>query len=209
MSLLNALRTSTTRFDEPWRHWEIEGPLSDAMVAEVAATVVPEGSRAYDGTRAADNGGGGLDAVLRCYVTPDNIEHFPALAGLIDELRSPETVALIEDMIERRVRGHNLRVEGIVDRNGFWLQPHKDIREKLMSMQLYVNVVGESEALGTDIYDAELQVVKTIPYRNNWGYMFAAGSDTWHGLERKAVRKERRSILINYVTFETGWAVPG
>jgi len=208
MSLLTALRTTTTRYDDPWRHWEIEGPLSEAMVAEVAATDVPEGERAYDGTRAADNGGGGVDAALRCYVTPDNVAEFPALSGLIDELRDIDTVDFVERMIERPLRGQHLRIEVIVDRHGFWLQPHKDIREKLMSMQLYVNLAAEAENLGTDIFNADLEVVKTIPYRNNWGYLFAAGEDTWHGLEKKFVRKERRSILINYVTFETGWTLP-
>lgn len=208
MSLLSALRSAATRYDEPWRHWEIEGPLSDSMIAEVAAAEVPEGERSHDGTRAADNGGDGLDAVLRRYITPDNVSDYPALGGLIAELRAPETIRRVEEMIERGVRGQNLRVEVIVDRNGFWLQPHKDIREKLMSLQLYVNAAGESEALGTDIYNATKEVVKTIPYRTNHGYMFAPSGDTWHGLEKKPVQRERRSVLINYVTFQTGWTLP-
>jgi len=209
MSLLHALRHATTRFDEPFRHWELTGPLSPAMVAEAGATRVADGPRAYDGTRAADNGGGGVDGALRCYVTPENVADFPALGELVEELRAPETVACVADLIERDLAGVYLRVEVIVDRYGFWLQPHKDIAEKLMSMQLYVNLHGEPENLGTDIYDAARRVVKTIPYRNNSGYMFAPGEDTWHGFERKRIARERRSLLINYVTFKTGWPLPG
>jgi len=208
MSLLNALRERTTRYDSPFRHWQIEGALTPAMVAEVGATEVPQGRRAYDGTRAGDNGGGGLDAALRCYVTPENVDRFPVLAGLVEELLAPETIAYAEQLIDRDLRGASLRVEVIVDWNGFWLQPHKDMKEKLMTMQLYVNLAGESAELGTELYDAGLERVKTIPYRNNTGYMFAAGADTWHGLEKKTVVKERRSVLINYVTFETGWKLP-
>ena len=31
--------------------------------------------------------------------------------------------------------------------------------------------------------------------------------NTWHGLERKKIKIERRSVQINYVTFETDWGV--
>lgn len=208
MSIMHALQHRATRFDVPFRHWIIEAALSPEMVAEIGATGVPEGRRAYDGTRAADHGGGGLDAALRCYVTPENIGAFPALKGLVGELLDIDTIAYVGQLIERDLREAFLRVEVIVDRNGFWLERHKDIKEKLMSMQLYVNLVGESENLGTDIYDPSGNVVKTIPYRNNTGYFFAPGSDTWHGFEKKTIEKERRSVLINYVTFETGWKLP-
>ena len=75
-------------------------------------------------------------------------------------------------------------------------------------MLIDVNPYDESESLGTDIYDSNLRVVKTIPYRDNYAYMFAPGDNTWHGLEMKEIAKERRSILVNYVTFETGWKLP-
>ena len=79
----------------------------------------------------------------------------------LEELLSRETVEVLEDMLERRMDGACLRVEVICDREGFWLAPHKDIREKLMSMLLYTNPCGESENLGTDLYDMDLQLVKT------------------------------------------------
>jgi hypothetical protein len=47
-----------------------------------------------------------------------------------------------------------------------------------------------------------------MPYRDNYGYMFAPSHDTWHGLELKEIKKERRSMLINYVTFPTCWRMP-
>jgi hypothetical protein len=111
-------------------------------------------------------------------------------------------------MLQRDLSDAYLRVEAIADVDGFWLKPHKDIKEKLMSMLVYVNIWGENEVLGTDIYDDDLNVVKTIPYRNNLGYLFAPGDNTWHGLEKKKINTVRRSILINYVTFETCWKVP-
>ena len=43
----------------------------------------------------------------------------------------------------------------------------------------------ESEELGTDFYDSNQKRVKTMPYRDNYGYFFSSGSNTWHGMEKK------------------------
>ena len=79
--------------------------------------------------------------------------------------------------------------------------------EKLMSSILFVNRFGENENLGTDFYTPDLKVAKTLPYRNNFGYIFTSEKDSWHGLEKKFIKNERRCLQLNYVTFETEWPV--
>ncbi len=208
MSLLSALQQSSQRFSWPFLHWHINRPFTAQTVREVNNAFVPDIRWEYDGTRAGDAKTCGGTVKTRCYVTTDNVDEFPATGELIDELLSRETIERIEHMLERSMDSAFLRVEMICDREGFWLEPHKDIREKLMSMLLYTNPLGEVENLGTDLYDMDLQLVKTVPYRDNFGYMFAPAHDTWHGLEKKEIRKERRSMLINYVTFPTCWKLP-
>ena len=46
-----------------------------------------------------------------------------------------------------------------------------------------------------------------MPYKNNYGYFFTSGPGTWHGMEKKEIRKERRCLQVNYVTFKTDWKV--
>lgn len=208
MSLLNALQHSSQRYSWPFLHWQIDRPFTESVVREVNHTFVPNLRMEYDGTRAGDAVTAQGTVKTRQYVTTENVDGFPATGELIEELLSQEAVEQIEGMLERKLTDAYLRVEIICDREGFWLAPHKDIREKLMSMLLYTNPCGESENLGTDLYDQHLQVVKTVPYRDNFGYMFAPADDTWHGLEKKEIRKERRSMLINYVTFPTCWKLP-
>ena len=208
MSLLHALQNTTQQHESPYRHWIVDQPLDDGMLTEVGKTRVGSGGWAYDGTRASDNGGGGINEKLRCYIEKDNVEHFPGLARLIDQLLAPDTISYFEHILRCDLVGTYLRMEVISDRQGFWLKPHKDIKEKLMSFLIYANPWNESEDLGTDIYDADLNVVKTIPYRDNIGYLFAPGDNTWHGLEKKQIVQERRSLLVNYVTFETDWKLP-
>lgn len=207
-TLLHALQNTTQRHEFPYRHWYVDSPLDEATLQEISKTPIPDCRRAYDGTRAADNGGRGLDGKLRYYIERHNVADFPAIGNLIDQLIAPETIGCFEGMLQRDLSGAYLRVEVIADRHGFWLKPHKDIQEKLMSMLFYANPYNEAECLGTDIYDSNLNVVKTVPYRHNLAYLFAPGDDTWHGLEKKEIKKERRSMLVNFVTFETDWKLP-
>ena len=74
---------------------------------------------------------------------------------------------------------------------------------------LFINTYDESEKLGTDFYDTNMNLVKTIPYKHNSGYFFASGHNTWHGLEKKEIKIERRCMQINYVTFPTSWPING
>jgi hypothetical protein len=208
MSLLSALKNTSIRHAWPFLHWQIDKPFTPAILNEINATYIPDVRREYDGTRAGDAKTADGTVKTRCYVTDENLREFPAVSHLIDELMSRQTIERLEDMLERKMGDAYLRVEVIADREGFWLEPHKDIKEKLMSMLLYSNPYGESETLGTDLYDKDLKLVKTMPYRDNHGYMFAPSHDTWHGLEKKAIARERRSMLINYVTFPTCWKLP-
>jgi hypothetical protein len=54
-----------------------------------------------------------------------------------------------------------------------------------------------------------MKLVKTVPYKHNTGYFFASGKNTWHGLEKKEIKIERRCMQINYVTFPTSWPING
>jgi hypothetical protein len=208
MSLRQALEQTTTQFRQPFLHCLIEQPLTTAMLDEVCGVTIDDVPRVYDGTRAGDMKGVAKNANTRCFITRDNEQRFPALRELVGDLLSRPTIELVEELLERKIDDCFLRMEAICDRQGFWLEPHKDIPEKRMSMLLYANPCHESANLGTDLYDGDLKLVKTMPYRHNVGYMFAPAHDTWHGLEKKEIRQERRSLLINYVTFETCWRLP-
>ena len=100
-----------------------------------------------------------------------------------------------------------VRLEVLNDTEGFWLKPHCDIPEKLISSLIYVNETGENVSLGTDLYDEDLELKHTVPFWHNFGYIFH-GPNKWHGMEEgKQIQVERRGIQLNYVTFETDWRV--
>ena len=143
------------------------------------------------------------------FETKENEKQFPNLVKFINELRSKEVYQTISKMINKDLSNSYVRVEVICDREGFWLKPHCDIKEKLMSGLIFVNKLNESENLGTDLYNEKLEKIKTVPYKDNYGYFFSSGPNTWHGMEKKDIVKERRCLQVNYVTFKTDWKVQG
>ena len=219
MELFKSLETKTKNFNDPFQHFEINEPLTEEAIKEISNAEIADPRNEnlkYDGTRALDGGDGafrsgikdgGKAKKLRCYVTKENSNQFPNLTKLIEELRSEKVYKKIGLLIGKDLNNSYVRLEVICDREGFWLKPHCDIKEKLMSSIIFINLHDESENLGTDFYDKNLKLVKTVPYKHNYGYFFTSGPDSWHGMEKKEIKKERRCIQINYVTFPTDWKV--
>ena len=219
MSFLNSIEKKSKKFESPFTHWELNEPLTEEQVNEIVNADIAnpiEHNLNYDGTRAIDGGegkfregisDGGKALKFRCFITKENANKFPNLTNFIQELQNKKTYKKISSLIGKDLSNSYVRVEVICDRKGFWLKPHCDIKEKLISCLLFVNKFNENEILGTDFYDSDLKKVKTLPYRDNYGYFFSSGPNTWHGMEKKEIVKERRCLQVNYVTFKTDWKV--
>ena len=219
MSFLSSIKNNSKKFEKPFEHWELNKPLTDGQINEIINAEIDnpiEHDLNYDGTRAIDGGegqfregitDGGKALKFRCFITKENSNNFPNLTKFINELQNKNTYENISKLIDKDLSKSFVRVEVICDRAGFWLKPHCDIKEKLMSCLLFVNKHNESEELGTDFYDINLNKVKTLPYRDNYGYFFSSGPNTWHGMEKKEIAKERRCLQVNYVSFQTDWEV--
>jgi len=221
MSFLNSIENKSKKHESPFVHWEINQPLTEGQISEIVNADIDnpaEHSLNYDGTRAIDGGegnfregisDGGKALKFRCFITKENSKEFPNLLNFIKELQNKNTYEKISSLINKDLSNSYVRVEVICDRKGFWLKPHCDIKEKLMSCLLFINKHNESEDLGTDFYDSNLKKIKTMPYRDNYGYIFSSGPNTWHGMEKKEIVKERRCLQVNYVSFQTDWKVQG
>jgi len=219
MKFLNSLKQRSKHYNSPFNHWELNEPLTKEAINEICKTEIVDLTKMnikYDGTRAIDGGkgqfregmqSGGKAIKFRCFIQKNNSKDFPHLSNLIEELRSKDTYRYISELVKKNLANSYVRIEIICDRQGFWLKPHCDIKEKLISGLIFANPFNESENLGTDLYDEKRNKVKTVPYKDNYGYFFTSGPNTWHGMEKKEIKKERRCLKINYVTFETYWRV--
>ena len=219
MTFINSIINQSKKHKFPFDHWEYNNALSEEAIEEIVKADIPDVSKhnlSYDGTRAIDGGAaefregiasGGKAIKFRCFITKQNAQSFPSLVKFIKELQSKKTYETLSKLIKKDLSKSYVRVEVICDRKGFWLKPHCDIKEKILSGLIFVNKLNESENLGTDFYNERLEKVKTVPYKNNYGYFFTSGPNTWHGMEKKEIVKERRCLQVNYVTFPTDWKV--
>ena len=168
MSFLNSIENKSKEFKKPFLHWELDQPLTAEQINEIVNADIDnpiEHNLNYDGTRAIDGGApefreglshGGKALKFRCFITKENSKEFPHLTSLIKELQSKKTQEKVSKLVGKNLSNSYVRVEVICDRQGFWLKPHCDIKEKLMSCLLFVNKTNESEDLGTDFYNNNL-----------------------------------------------------
>ena len=92
MELFKSLKTRTKSFKMPFKHYEINQPLTqDEAINEICKADIADPRKEnlnYDGTRALDGGEGNFRAgikdggkakKIRCYVTKENSKQFPHL----------------------------------------------------------------------------------------------------------------------------------
>ncbi|WP_298222101.1 2OG-Fe(II) oxygenase [Acidocella sp.] len=146
-----------------------------------------------DGTRDSYN-------ASRCFITPDLRKKFPTCQVLAEALQRPAIARLMAEVCGIAVDGGYLRMEYIQDTDGAWLEPHRDVREKLFSMVVYLFTGPDSAEWGTDVYDAERRWVGRSAGEFDSAVIFISGPDTWHGFEPRKIIGVRRLMEINYVS---------
>jgi len=193
--------------DYPFQHWEVENMLPKVLTDQILAIQIPKSQGfLYDGTRASDSKvtPGGTPP-RRMFVTKEIAERYSFFQDLVNAFLDQKVRAIVKDKFGVDTSGLYLRVEYINDYDGFFLEPHKDIIEKQFTLLLFQ---GEGpDYMGTDFYDTDLNVVKTVKFGHNRGYVFTPCENSWHGLEKKPIPDRRCSLLINYVTFKTDWPI--
>ena len=87
-----------------------------------------------------------------------------------------------------------LRVELCCDAPGMWIDPHFDIPEKALTMQIYLGEPNQSTVL---LFGDE-EISLTVPWHHNGGYIILRNYTVKHYLP-KVNRSMRHSVIINYV----------
>lgn len=191
-TLAASLRTSR-RLETPYRRWQIRGVFPESLITGILTLPIPPPAiGAGDGTRASYND-------RRTFITPALRAKFPSLDLLAEALSAPLIVDLFARTLEIETEGAFLRAEYIQDLDGMWLEPHRDIPEKLFSMVVYFFTGPDSAEWGTDIYDENRRWIGQAPGEFNAGIIFVPGPDTWHGFEKRRIIGVRRLMEINYV----------
>nr|WP_294510526.1 2OG-Fe(II) oxygenase [uncultured Rhodopila sp.] len=179
--------------DQPYRRWRLKNVLPlDTCTGIMTLPIAPPLLGKTDGTRGSYND-------KRTFFTPLLRNKFPAVQALCSALQTSDVARVLARTLNIELSGGYLRMEYMQDIDGMWLEPHRDIPEKLFSMVIYLFTGPDSAEWGTDIYDAgQRRVDRSAPDFNS-GAVFVAGPATWHGFDRRPIVGVRRLLEINYV----------
>ena len=185
---------------EPFEHYTFTDFFCDNELADINNIKLHSHSASLSGARTTNNN--------RFFVDKQNMWSNSALNRIVDFFLKDDVIDMFEEESNVKIRGNYLRIEFIEDSEKSWLEPHVDISEKLMSFLVYLNNTGESESIGTALYNTDKEYIKTVPFINNQGFYFYPSNDTWHGLESVQIKERRRAVMVNYCTFKTEFEVP-
>ena len=134
MSFLNSVLNNSKKYDDPFKHWELNKPLTEEQINEIVQADIAnpaEHNLNYDGTRAIDGGegkfregisDGGKALKFRCFITKENASKFPNLKNFIQELQNKKTYEKISSLI-----GKDLLNTKFSKDNSYWIKREKNI----------------------------------------------------------------------------------
>lgn len=173
--------------DEPVKWYKVTKGFSDEH-ANALLEYFPEPIKSeYTGKRDGAND-------FRVFVTRKTS---PELAELFSYYNTNQSRDYFSNITGVDCSEGHLRIELCQDSPGFWLEPHCDIPEKLITLQIYLDT-GKQD-WGTSIYNKSQDIYCTIPFVHNTGWLTNANSKCIHGVQKNKVDGIRKSVIINYV----------
>ena len=100
--LKESILNRCTTYSEPFPHWELDSPFTEGLIKELNDVDISDAPRSFDGTRAADAGGDGIDGKLRVFLESDNSKNLLNGMGLIDDLRDKDVIESIQEKIKKK-----------------------------------------------------------------------------------------------------------
>jgi len=183
------LNLTHTKWDKPEEWWHIHSCFDDKILSRVIQHFPEPKEAPITGKRDGAND-------FRKFASR---MHTPVLAKLFEEFDSAETRKQFTDLTGVDCGNGHLRVELCQDSAGFYLEPHIDIPEKLITMQIYLQ--GGKPAWGTSIH-RKVGIFQTVPFVHNTGWLSHNKSPLIHGVRENVVDGIRKSVIINYVVGE-------
>jgi hypothetical protein len=76
-----------------------------------------------------------------------------------------------------------------------------DIKEKRITIQIYLNTGPDAASLGTDLYRPDKSWHSRAEATSGKALVFLSREpESWHGFEKRAAPSLRRSLIVNYVS---------
>ena len=178
---------------KPFNHWVYDRVLPENIANDLSDLPILSSS--------IDKNSGKRDTynTSRIFFNKKNCNKYSLFRDIVNIFNNLKTIMKLSQICGRDLSKGKLRIEYTLDTGDFWLEPHLDIKEKLLTFLIYLSKEKESSEWGTTIYNPDLSVYKKVPYKLNLGFMFMSGINTWHGVPKQNIKGIRKSLIINYV----------
>lgn len=175
-----------TRYDVPTEWYHITDIFSNTELA-IIDKFIPKSSLEIQGKRSHNTDS-------RTFVTIDSPIQ---LLSVFDKFNEWQMRKVFSEITGVNCHDGKLRIELVNDSAGAHLEKHVDIKEKLITFQIYINEGDKS--WGTTIYKDWETEHATVPFVRNTGWLTHKNVDTIHGIKENNVTGQRHSVLINYI----------
>ena len=195
--MLKEINKNLSKFElkpKPFKHWLFNNVLLEETVDELLKLSLPLPKiEKHTGKREDQN-------QTRVFFNKNLCDKHPVIKNIVCVFNHPFVISKLSNICGRDLRKGKLRIEYTLDSGGFWLEPHLDIKEKLLTFLIYLSKDSGSSEWGTTLYNQDLSFNSKAPYKSNMGLMFMSGKDTWHGVPRQNIQGIRKNLIINFVT---------
>ncbi len=178
------------KYEQPTEWFHITDVFSNTELA-IIDKFIPNSSLEIKGKRSHNT-------VNRTFVTIDSPIQ---LLQVFDKFNEWQMRKVFSEITGVDCYEGKLRIELVNDNAGTHLEKHVDIKEKLITFQIYINE-GNLD-WGTTIYKDWENEHATVPFIRNSGWLTHKNVDTIHGIKENSVTGQRHSVLINYI--EGNW----
>jgi|TARA_Y100000294_G_scaffold175564_1_gene195955 hypothetical protein len=177
----------------PFDHWIYNKVLPIKIADDLLnLSINPPEISFYSGKRESNNN-------TRVFLNKENCNKYSCMQDVVDIFNNPKIILQLSNICGKNLTKGKLRIEYTMDTGSFWLEPHLDIKEKMITFLIYLSNDPNSGEWGTTIYNDDLTFHSKAPYRQNLGLMFMAGKNTWHGVPMQNIQGIRKNLIINYV----------
>ncbi len=195
--LLKKINENLNKFElklEPFKHWVFSSVLLEETIDELLKLSFPLPKiEKHTGKRASQN-------QTRVFFNKDLCNEHSVVKNIAYVFNHPFIISKLSNICGRDLKKGKLRIEHTLDTGDFWLEPHLDIKEKLLTFLIYLSKDPTSSEWGTTLYNRDLSFHSKAPYKSNIGLMFMSGKDTWHGVPKQNIQGVRKNLIINFVT---------
>ena len=135
---------------DPFDHWVYNEVLPIEIAEDLLKLPIETPKISfYSGKRETNNS-------TRVFLNKENCSKYNCMQDVVNVFNDPNIILQLSNICGKNLTKGKLRIEYTMDTGSFWLEPHLDIKEKMITFLIYLSKDPSSNEWGTTIYKSDL-----------------------------------------------------